>query len=482
MRVLAKRVSAGILAAMFVCNMAACSSKKDDKEIQNTVAGKDNATESNAIGFSVNKKVYEGNYISLSLLKIMPDGILFEVQNKSDVVVSPMLDIALDGVGVQLWGNAADWEIPAGDTKQCKMNGSITELEHQLLSLHGIVFVDHRGKESFDVCDLNIGGDKHPEELPTGELLYTSESLEIEFLVADAQGLQFKVANRRDDNITIGFEELSINGNEGRAYNVCDIVPHSTGIYSVDLSLYHKDYFPDDVKGFAGIIYTTIKGRKTDRAKVSWGPTQVIETATAAPLSTEPQKSMSFTEEAFLTATTLTKKNLHLTQTGRYKYQDFCMVNEDMEWLEDSLNKDGSVELGALYRSSAKILEGFEELGKNLYGNWGKATVPVILGIEKPKTWDECKPYVENAREFITAEDSKRAVLRKLEQLICVEGTFDYDEGIFDFTIDDLTQAANEMGISETMLGYCLALLAEYGPTIEFVDNSCIFRLEMWHN
>ncbi len=478
MKVLTKRVTAGILAAMLVCNMVACS-KNDDQAIKNTVA-----TESSSTEFSVNQKVHDGHYISLSLLKIMPDGMLFEVKNKSDVVVSVILDIALDGIGVRLWGDSSDWEVPAGGTKQCKMNGSITELEHKLLSMKGIVFVDNRGAETFDICDLDIGGTAHSEELPVGEVLYSSEKLEVEYLEADAQGLQFKVANHRDVSITIGFEELSMNGNEGRCYNVSDIVPHSTGIYSVALSLYHKDYFPDDIKSFKGIFFTTINGRKTDRAKVSWGDTQVIETeeVTEATVPLALQENICLTEKAFLTATTLTKKDLHLTQTGRYEYQDFSMVNEDMEWLNDSLNKDGAVELGALYRSAAKILVGFEKLGKTLYGNWGESTVPVILGIKKPKTWDECKPYVENARQFITTEDSKNAVLRKLEQLSCVDGTFDFEKGIFDFTIADLTQAANEMGISETMLGYCFALLAEYGPAIEFSENSCTFKLEMWHS
>jgi len=47
----------------------------------------------------------------------------------------------------------------------------------------------------------------------------------------------------------------------------------------------------------------------------------------------------------------------------------------------------------------------------------------------------------------------------------------------YDFEITDLTRAANEMKITEEGLGYILAMINEYGATVEFGENS--YRCEM---
>lgn len=119
---------------------------------------------------------------------------------------------------------------------------------------------------------------------------------------------------------------------------------------------------------------------------------------------------------------------------------------------------------GAAYRSAAMKLEGFYEFGDSLYGIWSETTVKAILGIDKLPTWEEMKPYIDSASTFITRENSLIAVMTKLQSVGCVQGTFDFDNQSFNFIIQDLSGAANEMGISEEMLGYIIAMFDEYAP------------------
>lgn len=119
---------------------------------------------------------------------------------------------------------------------------------------------------------------------------------------------------------------------------------------------------------------------------------------------------------------------------------------------------------GAVYRSAAMKLEGFYVFGSSMYGSWSETTVKSILGMDKLPTWEEMKPYIDSASTFITRENSLIAVMTKLQSVGCVQGTFDFDNQSFNFIIQDLSGAANEMGISEEMLGYIIAMFDEYAP------------------
>lgn len=170
---------------------------------------------------------------------------------------------------------------------------------------------------------------------------------------------------------------------------------------------------------------------------------------------------------AFLNATTLDKKNLNVTATGRYKFKNIEIIEEESEWLE----------AGALYRSLAMKLEGFYVLSESFYGNWDNNACTVIFGFDKLESWDKMKPYIDDASIFITREKSKDAILTKLQGLETVEGNFDFENNKYDFTITDLTATASLLHISEEMLGYTLASLEEYAPTSEFKENTYKFTL-----
>ena len=145
-------------------------------------------------------------------------------------------------------------------------------------------------------------------------------------------------------------------------------------------------------------------------------------------------------------------------------YHGITISSEEQEWLED----------GAVYRSLAKKLEGFymETLGKGMYNPTGNDSITLVCGIEKKPTWEEMKPYVDKASLVVTRENTLESVMRAFQSLDCVVGNFDYANKIFDFEISDLKKASSDLGISEKMLGYTLAMLDEYAPTVEFGDNN----------
>ena len=197
--------------------------------------------------------------------------------------------------------------------------------------------------------------------------------------------------------------------------------------------------------------------------------------------STESSKSESDTYVVYNTYTTvlaltkadLTKKN---TSTGtKYYYHDLPLLSEDVEWIDSPINKKGTVNQGAIYRKLAKLLAGYT-LGLNN----GSAYSQYIFGDDF--STDAFSKHAPIVAEFITNEDSLYHILKKFESLECVDGSFDYANNSWSFSIDDLPQCAKEMHISEEMLGYIFALLDEYAPTITFNGNSCTFNLKSSHD
>lgn len=164
---------------------------------------------------------------------------------------------------------------------------------------------------------------------------------------------------------------------------------------------------------------------------------------------------------AYMDAVNLEKEKLQKDSLGRYSFNGINIADEEMEWLED----------GAIYRSIAKQLEGFY-LIKSMYNNWGNTIVETVWGFEKPQTWDELKPYADDAILLISRKQSVGEIMTIFQKLSCVDGDFDYVNGEFNFTISDLTEVANELRITEEMLGYILAYLEEYAPITQFNGNS----------
>ena len=144
-------------------------------------------------------------------------------------------------------------------------------------------------------------------------------------------------------------------------------------------------------------------------------------------------------------------------------YNGIQIASAELQYLED----------GAIYRSLSKRLEGFYmELGKSTYNPKSEDSISLICGVDAQPTWEEMKPYVDKASQVVTEENTLESVMKSFESLDCVTGEFDYSNRIFDFEITDLQKASTDLGISPKMLGYTLAMLEEYGPTVEWGDNS----------
>jgi hypothetical protein len=194
--------------------------------------------------------------------------------------------------------------------------------------------------------------------------------------------------------------------------------------------------------------------------------------------SSGSEADMHVVYNTFVTATTLTKADLtkKITSTGtKYYYLDLPLLSEDVEWIDNPINKNGTVNQGAIYRKLAKLLAGYT-LGLNNGSSYSK----YIFGDDI--STNEFGRYASIVSEFITNEDSLYHILKKFESLACVEGNFDYANNYWSFSIADLPQCAKEMQISEEMLGFIFALLDEYAPIISFDGNSCTFELKSSHD
>lgn len=470
-----KIMAVGLCLMLSVFSLCGCG--KNSSATTETAPVENSSSTSKKI-FSANRMLYEGANIVLSFNSISYDGIEFEVQNLSESDISVMLSVGLDGIGVSLWGDANDWDIAGGETKICKMEGDIVNTEHSTMSLHGTVFQDGTGIEEFDVCEAELGGEKNIEiEFPDGEELYSSDELNVQYIGADAQGLNFLVKNNRDVSISAGFETLTINDDDDD-YSIGrkEIPPYTTSMLSMDVLTYNPDYFSDDVKSVSGIMDTLIDGRGTvDRFPISSGKAASSEKSNQAS-DAEPElaKEPSETETAYNTACSLTindlkEKTVDLTNEDwtYHSYKGLILASEDEDWLNSSWNSDKTVNQGAIYRAIAESLNSFE-----IGWDSGKKYCEILCG-EEFTTRADFEPYATNAAEFIRKKNSLKHVMKKLKAVSCVSGDFNFKKKKYDIVISDLSQCADEMMISEEMLGYILAMINEYTSDIIFDGNSC---------
>lgn len=197
-------------------------------------------------------------------------------------------------------------------------------------------------------------------------------------------------------------------------------------------------------------------------------PTNIDAKETVTP------QNASIVEDTYNTAISLTKKDLTGSK-GNWKFKGIKLLAEDCDWIDSSINTKGTVNQGAMYRKIAKLLEGFQSKLNN-YTDYSE----ILLGFT-PSSRDEFIPYADNAMTFIVTTQPLKPIMQALENVSCVNGEFDYEKntlGVYDFIITDLSACAKELKISEEMLGYTLAMLSEYSPTISFENNSCHIKYE----
>lgn len=182
-------------------------------------------------------------------------------------------------------------------------------------------------------------------------------------------------------------------------------------------------------------------------------------------------------QDAYIIASTLTVNDLTTEPSGLsnnkkdYYYKDLRLLSDDVQWIENWLNTKGTINHGAIYRKLTYLYRGFYMRAHN-----GEDCSEWIFGI-KTNSRDEFAEYADRISALITEDDPKEGILNTFSTINSIDGEFDFDNGIFNFTINDLSQCAAEIGICEEMLGYTLAALDEYGATTDFAGNTATVSL-----
>lgn len=188
-------------------------------------------------------------------------------------------------------------------------------------------------------------------------------------------------------------------------------------------------------------------------------------------------------EEAYRTAINLTKAELKkdgsLSGFQLWTYKDISIPYDDCEFINNTkINSKGIVNQGAIYRAMAEALERLIRLHSQNPENLNlrfREDAFILLGEVPAK--EDFITQAKKATAFISVDDSVNKVLTTFEGLSCIDGTFDYGNNKYEFIISDVSICAVEMGISEEMLGYILAMFDEYSADIQFGNGSCYFSL-----
>lgn len=170
-------------------------------------------------------------------------------------------------------------------------------------------------------------------------------------------------------------------------------------------------------------------------------------------------------EQAYNKMQNVPLSDLEVTPRGTYRYGVWVLS-------EESVSKIGGnviVNKGMMYNEIGWTLSLYCDFG-TIASSQAATFFKTVVGEEvEPDNWPELAPILY---EFIHPNPSEADILKAIEPLTSVEGSFDYDSRNYDFQITDLTNAANELQISEEMLGYVIAKLSEYPAQISFSGNT----------
>lgn len=482
------------------------------------------------------KQIYDGQYITITLESIYHDHINFSVESKlkNNKIKVSLDSVALDGlVPPESYSDTSFPEIGPGETVSADINADINYTEHKYLSTTFVVFNDEgAGIESNCVVNFNIGSNKNIEyKEPEETLIYDSAPLSIFYVGAEDTGIRLRTKNKLETALSVAYDTpFQINGKDiGEYSSVRTIPPCSTMDYYIYVKEFDPDYTPSSVKSFSctGNYYSDSNRDEfsiTSETEVSpyyeltkngsdtsnndhntehslteqeapssnitstYDNTKESEDDTDAdndPIPKEEDLStISITERSFREACSLTvsdciKKRNKYGNGYDYYYKGLPLLSEDVSWIEDPLNKDGTINQGAIYRKLAKVMQGIK-IGLADYTDFSTYVIGFV-----PKTKDEFLDYTEDLYSFIVMENEFESIMKKFETLKTVNGKYNYayfESGKFDpssssfeFEISNVTECAEELKIKEEMLGYILAFLEEYGPDTEFSGNSFTF-------
>lgn len=161
---------------------------------------------------------------------------------------------------------------------------------------------------------------------------------------------------------------------------------------------------------------------------------------------------------------------LSLTNQG-YTFKGYRLSNEDVVKIGNQL----VVNQGAMYEQIGA--------GLSIYCQFGVSSIldemffQILIGTDsEPDNWAELS---QELYEFIFVDVTEKEIISKLEILDTVSGSFDYEARNYSFEISNLEKTADDLHISQEMLGYVLAKLNEYTDDIVFDGNSITCSLEV---
>lgn len=161
---------------------------------------------------------------------------------------------------------------------------------------------------------------------------------------------------------------------------------------------------------------------------------------------------------------------LSLTSDG-YKLNDYPISKDSVTKIDDQL----VVNQGAVYEEIGAGLSLYCEFG--LTQTLDAQFFQVLTGSEKePDNWSE---LANELYEFICPDGTEKEILSKLETMIGVSGTFDYENRNYEFTVENLETLADDLQISDEMMGYVLAKLSEYPSEFMFDGETLKVNLEV---
>lgn len=486
-------IMAGTLTA---CGSAGAESTKEELKTEETVV---EIVEEVAApveeAFSVEKQIYSDDHIDLTCKEIRGDGILFECNNKTPRDILLSFDTALDGILQSMWSDVTESTVMSGEKKEFMYYSQdiISNTEHETITIAGMGFVDGTEYMSFDVVDFDLGGVRNPDKLADGTVIYESDNMDMEFVGLFAQGLEFKISNKTEHAISFFVDEIMMNGDINGYGSAFTMPAHTEGVCRHYVTNYVENFNGDDIKSFTGRIAANLPEQGTvtlceldyDNGNITSKQNANApnmsdnngETESATEDVTEAavqEEKASVTQIAFEAVTTMTKADL-TGEKGKWKYKGLLLTTEDCEWIDSSLNKMGTVEAGAIYRKVGYLLEGFDSKINN-----GKDYCDLVFGVAF-ESRDALIPYVENMKDFYSEEYPIISIMKKLNMISNVSGEFDFEYGKlgkYSVSISDTVACADELMISERMLGYTLAMLTEYAAEVQFDGNSCTINYE----
>lgn len=351
-------------------------------------------------------------------------------------------------------------------------------------------------------CNANNKIDKSTDNLKEYELNGVIFSMP-EFWVLeseDEESMTFSITNSDKGNMVMVRSKtipdiMKIDVGENSILTKTDVVNNYAVYQTVDCSVEEKQWLTTDNFDYFKAIFSDIKmsdGSTQSGASITIPINEneavfditiisddkddlklIDKILNSVTININSTPSVSIAEQIYTEAITATKDDL-TGDKGKYYYKGIQLLSDDCEWIDNPINKEGTVSQGVIYRKMAKVLWGSDWENKRFLYSYTNIS-DLLLGFT-PETVDDYIPLGKNASEFIVEKDQLKAIMAKLEKMNSVQGDFDFEYGKFgkfNLDISDLSVCAKEMQISDEMLGYIFAMLDEYGTKITFSGNSC---------